>query len=210
MTLSYRTLRGEGAGVYEEKKSVFIGAANRAGSEAEALAFLALINERRRDASHIVFAYTCGDKGLVKRYGEAGEPRGTAGPPVLEVIEKAGLTDVVVVVTRYFGGTLLGAAGLIRSYGKAASLAVNDAGIVEKTLARRVAVLVGYQYYDAVRYYLDTCGYAVDNVAYGMDTELTVTVPYAEADALSLRVSEITSGSAVVEPAGELYVEVGS
>lgn len=203
---AYRTLRGEGVAEYEEKKSRFIGAARPAESEVEAMEFLAEVRRRNKDASHNVFAYLCGEGGLSKRYGDDGEPRGTAGPPVLEVIEKSGLSDVVVVVTRYFGGTLLGAAGLIRSYGKAASFAVNAAGIVERTLARQMVFLVEYPQYDIVRNYLEKGGYAISDVKYGVDTELTVIVPFSDADSLNARVTELTAGSVVIDYAEDIYI----
>jgi uncharacterized YigZ family protein len=203
---AYRTLRGEGVAEYEEKKSRFIGAARPAESEAEAMEFLAEVRRRNKDASHNVFAYLCGEGGLSKRYGDDGEPRGTAGPPVLEVIEKSGLSDVVVVVTRYFGGTLLGAAGLIRSYGKAASFAVNAAGIVERTLARRVVFLVEDALYDVVKNFLDKGGYIVSGISYGVDIELTVTVPYSDSDALCARVVELTAGSVVIDYTEDIYI----
>ena len=206
MKASYRTLRGEGVAEYEEKRSKFIGAARPAASENEAKEFLEERRERYGDASHNVFAWLCGDSGLYKRCGDDGEPRGTAGVPVLEVIEKNRLSDVVIVVTRYFGGTLLGAAGLIRSYGKAASLAVCSAGIVEKSLARQLVFLVEYPLFNIVRNMLEKGGYTISRIGYGVDTELTVIVPYTEAGALCDRVTELTAGAVVIEQAGDLYI----
>lgn len=206
MRVSYLTLRGEGVAEYEEKKSRFIGAARPAASESEAMDFLAEVRRRNKDASHNVFAYLCGEGGLSKRYGDDGEPRGSAGPPVLEVIEKSGLSDAVIVVTRYFGGVLLGAAGLIRSYGKAASLAVAAAGVVEKTLARRIVFLIEYSLFDIVQNFLLKAGYAISDAVYGVDIEITVTVPYPDADALCARVTELTSGSVAIGYAEDVYI----
>ena len=207
MRSSYRTLRGEGIAEYEEKKSRFIGAARPAASEADAMEFLAEVRARNRDASHNVYAYLCGEGGLSKRYSDDGEPRGTAGVPVLDVIEKSGLSDVVIVVTRYFGGTLLGAAGLIRSYGKAASLAVNAAGTVVKSLASQMVFLVEYPSYNIVRDYLDKSGYTVSNVAFGVDIEISVVVPRAGIDALCSGVSELTAGSVIIDHSHDLYID---
>jgi len=204
---SYRTLRQEGVGEYEEKKSRFIGEACPAATEAEAMEFLAAVRRRQKDASHNVYAFSCGEGGLSKRYSDGGEPRGTAGPPVLDVIEKSGLSDAVIVVTRYFGGTLLGAAGLIRSYGKAATLAVAASGIVEKSLARKMVFLVEYHMYNIVLNMLEKGGYTIAHTGYGVDIELTVVVPHAEVDMLCARVNELTAGSVIIEFADEVYID---
>ncbi|MCL2059511.1 MAG: IMPACT family protein [Oscillospiraceae bacterium] len=208
MRASYRTLRGEGVAEYEEKRSRFIGAAGPAASEREALDFLAAVRARHKDVSHHVFAYVCGESGNTKRCSDAGEPKGTAGVPVLEVIEKSGLSDVVIAVTRYYGGTNLGAAGLIRSYGKAASLAVGAAGIVIKSLARQMVVLVGYPFFNTVRDMLEKGGYEISHIGYGVDIEMSVIVPYADVDALCSRVAELTAGAAVIEQAGDVYIDL--
>jgi len=205
---SYRTLRGEGIAEYEEKRSRFIGAAYPAASETEAMEYLAEVRRRNKDASHNVYAYLCGEGGLSKRYSDDGEPRGTAGPPVLDVIEKSGLSDAVIVVTRYFGGTLLGAAGLIRSYGKAATLAVNAAGVVVKSLACKLVFLVEYHLFNILQSMIEKGGYAISHIGYGVDIEMTVIVPYAEAAALCDRAAELTAGSVVIETAGELYIDL--
>jgi len=204
---SYRTLRGVGFAEYEEKKSRFIGSAAPAESEGAATAFISAVRERHKYASHNVFAYLCGEKGLSKRYSDDGEPQGTAGVPVLDVIEKGRLSDTVIVVTRYFGGTLLGAAGLIRSYGKAASLAVGAAGIVEKSLARLYTFLVEYPMYDRVRNELDKGGFTVTGVAYGIDIEMTAVIPPGDVDRLCARIAELTAGSVLIERAGDTYID---
>ena len=207
MRLSYKTLRGEGVAEYEEKRSRFIGTARPAASESEALAFLGEVRQRYKDVSHHVYAYLCGENGLIKRCSDAGEPQGTAGAPVLEVIEKSKLTDVAIAVTRYYGGINLGAAGLIRAYGKTASLAVGAAGIVKKSLARRLIFLVEYSFLNIIRNYLDKTGYTIAYIGYGVDIELTVIAPYAEVDALCDRVAELTAGAIVIEQSGDLYIE---
>ena len=208
MRLSYRTLRGEGVAEYEEKRSRFIGTAGPAASETEAINFLAAVRQRYKDVSHHVFAYLCGEGGLVKRCSDAGEPQGTAGAPVLEVIEKSRLADVVIAVTRYYGGINLGAAGLIRSYGKTASLAVGAAGIVEKSLARELVFLVEYPQYNTLRHMLEMSRHTISQTLFGIDIEISVIVPHAEVDALCARAREITAGAVVVEQAGDVYIDV--
>ena len=207
MRMSYKTLRGEGVAEYEEKRSRFIGTAGPAASEVEAMDFLAAVRRRYKDVSHHVFAYLCGEGGLVKRCSDAGEPQGTAGVPVLEVIEKSQLTDVVIVVTRYYGGINLGAAGLIRSYGKTASLAVNAAGIVNKSLARELVFLVEYPLYNLLKNVLEKNGYTISRISYGVDIELSIVVPYEAVDAICASAAEITAGSVVIEYGGDIYID---
>jgi len=203
----YKTLRGAGFAEYEEKRSRFIGSVSPAESESDAMAFIASIRQKHRDASHNVFAYLCGEKGLQKRCSDDGEPQGTAGVPVLEVIEKSKLSDAVIVVTRYFGGTLLGAAGLIRSYGKAASMAVAAAGIIERTLAFRYTILIGYPLFDKIKNELEKGGYAIERIVYGLDIEMSVIVPRGSAETLRAHIFEMTAGDAIFERSGETYID---
>lgn len=125
----YITLSGDGKGSYSEKKSDFLGFAKHVTREEEATAYIAAIRKQFSDARHHVYAYLL-TEGNATRYSDDGEPQGTAGPPVLDVLAKRGIRDAVVVVVRYFGGTLLGTGGLVRAYTEAAKLAVEDAGVV--------------------------------------------------------------------------------
>lgn len=141
----YVTLLGSGEGEYSEKKSDFLGFAKHVTSEAEATAFVASLRKRFSDARHCVYAYLL-TEGNATRYSDDGEPQGTAGPPVLDVLAKRGIRDAAVVVVRYFGGTLLGTGGLVRAYTEAAKLAVEDAGVV---------TLVPYKVYKVETDYAD-------------------------------------------------------
>ena len=134
----YRTIRGTASGEYEEKKSRFIASAAHVESEEEAVAFLEQIRAANRTARHNVYAYKL-RAGNRERYSDDGEPAKTAGTPVLEVIGHSGLTDLIVVVTRYFGGILLGTGGLVRAYTSAASSALEAA---EKVTVQPVGALV--------------------------------------------------------------------
>ena len=127
---SYVTIGKEGSATLVEKKSEFIGYAAHVENESEALDFIAKIKHRHSDARHNVYAYVL-KKNNIMRYSDDGEPQGTAGMPVLDVIRKTGFTDAVIVVTRYFGGILLGTGGLVRAYSASAKLAVEDAGILD-------------------------------------------------------------------------------
>ena len=139
----YLTIAGEATDSFVEKKSRFIGAICPAKTEAEAQAFIHARTKAHWDAKHNVYAYVL-DGGSVCRFSDDGEPQGTAGIPVLDVLRKEGLTDCVVVVTRYFGGILLGGGGLVRAYSHAAKLAVDAAGVVE--MRRCLAGHIGCDY----------------------------------------------------------------
>ncbi len=130
--MSYFTVKGSATSEFQEKKSTFIGYIKRVNTEEEAKNFVNEIKSMHKEATHNVYAYIVGENKGIQRYSDDGEPQGTAGIPVLEVIKKNDLTDVAVVVTRYFGGILLGGGGLIRAYSKGASSAIEEAGVVEK------------------------------------------------------------------------------
>lgn len=130
--MSYITVKDFGEDRFEEKKSEFIGYAKRVENEEEAKAFINEIKNMHKQARHNCSAYIIGKDMNIQRYSDDGEPQGTAGIPILEVMKKSRVTDCAVVVTRYFGGILLGAGGLTRAYTKGASIAIKSAGVVEK------------------------------------------------------------------------------
>ena len=130
--MAYITIREYGEDSFIEKKSEFIGYAKRVENEEEAKAFVAEIKSKHKQARHNCWAYIIGENMGIQRYSDDGEPQGTAGIPILEVMKKADITDCAVVVTRYFGGILLGTGGLTRAYTKGASIALKAGGVVEK------------------------------------------------------------------------------
>ena len=130
--MSYITIRNSGEDRFEEKKSEFIGYAKRVENEEDAKAFVSEIKNLHKQATHNCFAYIIGENMNIQRYSDDGEPQGTAGIPILEVMKKSNVTDCAIVVTRYYGGVLLGTGGLNRAYTKGASIAIRAAGIVEK------------------------------------------------------------------------------
>ncbi len=154
MSISYRTVAEPGEFETVIKKSRFIGQVFPVHSEDEALALLNGVRERFKGASHHVYGYIIKEQGLM-RYSDAGEPQGTAGQPVLSVLTKEGLTDVLCVVTRYFGGTLLGAGGLTRAYSEAAAGAVNASSPVTMTLCARYELSMPYELLGRLRYTLE-------------------------------------------------------
>ena len=140
-TEEYTTLGGEGRSEYTEKKSVFIGRAKHVKTTAEAVEFVRAVRAAHTDARHNVYAYLIASENAT-RYSDDGEPQGTAGMPVLDAIRKQEIVDVVVVVTRYFGGTLLGTGGLVHTYGASAKQGLIASKIVKRQLCDIVSVKV--------------------------------------------------------------------
>ncbi|UZP04283.1 YigZ family protein [Clostridium botulinum] len=150
--MSYITIRNFGEDRFEEKKSEFIGYAKRVESEEEAKAFVSEIKNMHKQARHNCWAYVIGENMNIQRYSDDGEPQGTAGIPILEVMKKSGITDCAVVVTRYFGGVLLGTGGLTRAYTKGASISIKSAGIVEKVVGLKLTLEMDYDLFGKVQY----------------------------------------------------------
>ena len=135
---TYKTLHEFGMDEIIIEKSTFIGYAKPIKTEEEAIEFVNEIKKKHKDATHNVWAYTVGKTMNIQRYSDDGEPQGTAGIPTLEVIKKEDLRDVVVVVTRYFGGVKLGAGGLVRAYTKGAKIGIDAAKVIEKVMYKKL------------------------------------------------------------------------
>lgn len=195
--MEYKTLRGFGTARLIIKKSVFIGYASPAGREEQAREFIAGIKARHSDATHNVSAYVINDgKNFAVRYDDDGEPKGSAGKPVLKVIQNKGLSNVVVVVTRYFGGIKLGYGGLVKAYSDAASLAIENAGIVEVYETERFEVAFPYSLFHLVRSTIEESGGKVVEEEYGELVKFTVETRKGEAEPLMELLTEKTRGRA--------------
>ncbi len=189
----YTTLGKEAEAEFEEKHSLFIGYATPAKTEDEAMSFVNKIRSKHRDATHNVYAYHL-KRGIYVRQSDDGEPQGTAGMPVLDVIRKSGIDDACVVVTRYFGGTLLGAGGLVRAYSAAAKLAIEAAGIVSYESYTELSTTLSYADYQKLSAELPRYGAIIDNTEYaeGVTVHFAIKSEIA-ADILS-RIREMTAG----------------
>ena len=181
----------------EERKSVFIGHAAPVSSEEEARAFIDAKRREFHDATHNVYAYLL-NGGATARYSDDGEPQGTAGIPVLNVVKMSGASDLVVVVTRYFGGILLGAGGLVRAYGAGAKLAVDAAGLAVFEPFAVLAVRLGYSDYQKFAAALPKLGAAEDSSDFGEDVTSVCALPAAGEGAFRAAVAELTAGRASV------------
>ena len=207
MDESYKTIKQAASAEMIEKKSRFIGYCRPVKTEEEALAFIESIRARHREASHNVYAYILRENNIM-RYSDDGEPGGTAGLPTLEVLRKEGLTDVAVVVTRYFGGVLLGAGGLVRAYGKSARLGVDAAVRVEKLLCRVYSVKTDYSMYGRLQYAVIEGNYILRDTLFTDGVELRVCVRLDSCGAFEKMIVEESSGRTSAVAVGEEYVEV--
>lgn len=190
----------EGSSEYIEKKSRFLGLIVPVTSEAEARAQLDAVKKREYDARHNCWAYILHSG--QKRYSDDGEPQGTAGQPILNVLEREGVQDVLCVVTRYFGGILLGAGGLCRAYTKAAKDALDDAGISELRPWSVLQLDCPYALFERVKLELEKRGGMVTSSEYGAQIALTAALPEPEEAVFAKALQELSAGSLVPERTG--------
>ena len=198
------TLEKAASAELTEKKSVFIGYASPVESEEEAIEFIKAIKKKHADARHNVYAYMLNGGGIA-RYSDDGEPQGTAGVPVLDIIRKGGFCDAVIVVTRYFGGILLGAGGLVRAYSAAARMAVEAAGIVTYDLFTEFSLTVSYNDHGKLTTLLADANPLRDGIDYAEGVTLRLALPLDELEDFKAKVSEITAGRAVFAVTGERF-----
>ncbi len=197
------TLLGYGEGELIEKKSIFTGYASPVNSEEEAIEFIKAVKKKHGDARHAVYAYMIGSN--IARYTDDGEPQGTAGIPVLDVIRKSGFTDAVIVVVRYFGGILLGAGGLVRAYSAAAKLAVDSAQIVTYRTYRQFALTVNYTDHGKLTTLLASADPINDGIDYAENVKLSLALPEEKFEDFRSSVMEITAGRAVFTDNGTRF-----
>lgn len=197
--MSYFTIKDEARDEFEEKKSIFIGNIKRVYTEEDARTFINKIKSENREANHNVYAYIIGENKGVQRYSDDGEPQGTAGIPVLEVLKKSNITDVVVVVTRYFGGILLGAGGLVRAYSRGAAAAVKRGVIVEKVKGCALDITIDYDLLGKVQYLCNDKNWHIENIEYFEKVKLNLLCEDSNIAVVEKEVTEITSGKAILK-----------
>lgn len=203
-----QTIKRSGEHELEVKKSRFLCALARVTTEAEAREF---IQQRRRlhhDARHHCSAFVLGDSGEFQKSSDDGEPAGTAGVPMLEVLRRNEITNAVAVVTRYFGGVLLGAGGLVRAYGGAVSAALDDVGLLERRPVRIVTTTVDYLLAGKLDNDLRSAGYQVADTDYRAEVRFRINVPESEVDTFRTWLAEATGGAAEPELGDLAYAEV--
>ncbi|HEX6923346.1 MAG TPA: YigZ family protein [Bacillales bacterium] len=207
MLSSYYTVKSFNRHTLIVQKSRFIASVTRAESENEAQTFIEQIKKEHHDANHNCSAYLIGEHNEIQKANDDGEPSGTAGVPMLEVLKKRNLKDTVVVVTRYFGGIKLGAGGLIRAYGSAVTEGLSATGIVRCELMRVMKIEMDYTWLGKIENELRTGAYTMKEIQYLGQAEIAVYVPEAEKAAFAEWITNLTSGQADVTEGDTAYLE---
>ncbi|MEH6375532.1 YigZ family protein [Streptomyces sp. KLMMK] len=205
MTEQYRTVAREGVHEIEISKSRFLCALAPAATEEEAQAFIARIRKEHPAARHHCFAYVLGADGSVQKASDDGEPGGTAGVPMLQMLLRREVRYAVAVVTRYFGGVKLGAGGLIRAYGGVVGEALDVLGTVTRQRFRLASVTVDHQRAGKLENDLRATGRAVREVSYGAEVRIEVGLPEADVEGFRAWLADTTAGAARLELGGEAY-----
>lgn len=208
MLTQYRTIRGEGEALVVEKKSKFIASVYPVSTVEEAEALLNKLRKKYYDARHNCFAYQIGSRNEFQKSSDDGEPQGTAGKPILEVLKNEDIKDTLICVTRYFGGTLLGTGGLVRAYGKAAKEGLLDAGIIERRQVKLYSMNVPYTLSGKVQYLLQDKNYAIRNTTYLEDVCFEVEIPVDESETFEEWFINETNGNITPVLLGEDFITV--
>ncbi len=204
MAKGYYTLKKEARAEFVERKSVFYGSAAPVKTEAEALAFINKVRSEYSDATHNVYAYILRE-GNLSRFSDDGEPHGTAGIPTLDVLRKEGLTDCAVVVTRYFGGILLGAGGLVRAYSAAAKSGIDAAERIFLKPFKLLEMSMDYSRYNRIAKLMSNHGVRTVDSSFDIDVRIKASVPEERAQGFIDAVTEATNAIVTVETVGEFF-----
>ncbi|PLS17859.1 YigZ family protein [Bacillus sp. M6-12] len=207
MLPSYLTVKGYGEHEIVIQKSRFIAYVSRAESEEAAQEFIQTIKKKNWNATHNCSAYLIGENDQIQKANDDGEPSGTAGVPILEVLKKKGLKDTVVVVTRYFGGIKLGAGGLIRAYGSSTSEGINATGIVERKLMRVMETKVEYTWLGKLENELRSSIYSLKEIEYLDQVIIHTFVEEGQKQTFTEWMTEMTNGQADITEGEMLYLE---
>lgn len=196
-----------GGGYYEEKKSRFIAAVYSISSEEEAASYIEAARKKYWDARHNCYAFVIGDNNEIMRFSDDGEPSGTAGKPILEVIVGRGIHNCLIVVTRYFGGTLLGTGGLVRAYQKSSLDALCNSSIAVRTKGSRITVRTDYNSAGKLQYAAQKNEWMLENIIYEADVRLVLAVPEKMCERVIKEITEITSGKAQINEEKNIDIE---
>lgn len=202
--MNYTTIKAPVKASFIEKRSEFIGYLCPVSTNDEAVNFINTIKAEHRKAKHNVYAYILRDNNIT-RYSDDGEPQGTAGMPVLDVLQKHQLTDICCVVTRYFGGILLGGGGLVRAYSHCASLAVKEADILNMNYCITVIITIDYDLYGKINYVLPEFETKQLNSDFGDNVKLTVNIKSELYDSFCKKLIDITCGKISIKKINQLF-----
>lgn len=201
---SYITVHHRSKFEFEDRKSIFIGEVMPVQTETDAIAFIESVKKRYPDARHHVYAYVLRDNAIM-RFTDDGEPQGTAGMPILDIIRKKGLTDIVIVVTRYFGGTLLGTGGLVHAYSASALGAIDAAKVITYDLYTEVSFKVSYSDYQKLALIFAEFEFRVEDTSFLADVEIVGRVVKNKLENFEKKLTETTSGRSKLEIIGEKF-----
>ena len=203
----YKTVEFENSDAFVEKKSKFIGYVKHFKSQEEAVSFINSIKSKHWDATHNVYAYVLKENNI-QRYSDDGEPSGTAGVPVLDVILKNNLVDVCVVVTRYFGGTLLGAGGLVRAYSHGSKIAVEAGNMITMAPCKVLTVSVEYSFYERLNILLSDFDANVENTEFSDTVLITFSLKQERVTELQNKLTDLSNGMYQLNEIGEKFAKV--
>ena len=203
----YKTIREQSESMLIEKKSKFIASVKPVDNEQDAIDFVNEIRSLYPDATHNVYAYVI-DENNIFRYSDDGEPSGTAGMPVLDAIRKSGIVDAAVVVTRYFGGTLLGTGGLVHTYGASAKQGLTASGIVIRQLCDIISVQVDYTLLGKMQHEIMSKGYILEDTVYEDNVSFIIACPVNESERVIAEITDMTNARAVCEKIDKKYVDM--
>ena len=201
----YKIIEYGGVGEIEEKKSRFIAHVAAASTEAEALAFIESKKKEYWDARHNCYAFILGEQGQTMRFSDDGEPSGTAGKPILEVLVNSGIRNLVVVVTRYFGGTLLGTGGLVRAYTQATQAGLAASRICTMCYGYGMTIVTDYNGVGKLQYLLGQKNIPIEASEYAEQVTIQIKVPFADKDSLIHEMTEATAGKAQITVSDPIY-----
>ncbi len=201
----YKIIEYGGVGEIEEKKSRFIAQTQAISTEEDAQSFIDSVRKRYWDARHHCYAYIVGEQGQIMRFSDDGEPSGTAGRPILEVLTGSGIRNLVLVVTRYFGGTLLGTGGLVRAYTQAAQAGIAASRVCTMRYGCIFTVETDYTGIGKIQYLLGQRGIPIEDSVYAQQVSITCKVPYEEKDKLLHEITEATAARAQVTISDPIY-----
>lgn len=208
MLEQYRTIQDSGEALIIEKKSKFIATVYKVDTPAEAEAYMAQLRKKYYDATHNCYAYQIGEKNEFQKSSDDGEPQGTAGKPILDVLKGEEIKNTLICVTRYFGGTLLGTGGLVRAYGKAAKEGLLAAGVVEKRRIKLYDLQMPYTLLGKVQYLLGDKQYVIRDSIYLEDVTLRVEVLISECETFVKWIEEQTNAGVHITPKEDDFIEV--
>lgn len=207
MRADYQTVHSYGESEYTIQKSKFLTFVKRTETEDEAIDFINDIKKLHHNATHNCSAYLIGEHDEIQKANDDGEPSGTAGVPMLEVLKKQMLKDTTVVVTRYYGGIKLGSGGLIRAYGRATSEGLLATGIVERRLHDLMKVAIDYTWLGKIENEVRQSNYPLKDIIYAEDVEIIVYVPHLEVPIFTEWMTEMTNGQGNISTTGQEFLE---